>query len=158
MAVRAARMIRREPSGRVLLSGGRALARAALAAGCGAYFCHPLSPDGGLDGAMSAGLAAAGGVHLAASSPEEALAMLAGAAAGGARALIACSGPGLSRMQEGISHLCALELPRGDRRVQPGRAGPGQLRPLPGRLPAGHPGRSRRTAAAWSWPPGRCRN
>lgn len=111
MGVRVAMKIRREPAARLLLSGGQALARAALSAGCGAFFSHPLTPGRGLTEAMSQGLAATGGVHLAADSPEEALAMLAGAAACGTSALTACSGPGLSRMQEGISHLCALELP-----------------------------------------------
>ena len=56
-------------------------------------------------------MARCGGVYVQAESEVAAINMLYGAAAAGARAMTASSGPGISLMQEGISYMAGAELP-----------------------------------------------
>ncbi len=94
-----------------LLSGAQALAEGALAAGCRHYFGCPLSPQSQVGDYLAQRLPQVGGSFVQVPSEPAALGMLLGAAMAGARVLTSSSSPGLSLIQEGISHLAALELP-----------------------------------------------
>lgn len=90
---------------RLLLSGGEALARAALALGRGPVIATPAPPLGEL----AAVAAREGGVVVR--RDAEAAGLAYGAAAGGRIPLLAVAGAGLGRIGEVISAACASELP-----------------------------------------------
>ncbi|RJX30639.1 MAG: 3-methyl-2-oxobutanoate dehydrogenase subunit VorB [Desulfarculus sp.] len=114
---------------RQLISGAQALAEAALRAGC--RYCFG-GPPGSLSPAaeyLAARLPGMGGVLVPSHSAQAAISMVMGAAMAGARALTFSSGPGLSRMQEGLSWLAGLELPAVVANFSQGGPGPGNLHP-----------------------------
>ena len=96
---------------RQLCKGNVAVVKAAILAGCRAYYGYPITPASEVAEAAALYLPQVGGTFLQAESEVAAINMVYGAAAAGARVMTASSGPGLSLMQEGISYLAGAELP-----------------------------------------------
>ncbi|MBE3589174.1 MAG: 3-methyl-2-oxobutanoate dehydrogenase subunit VorB [Thermoanaerobacteraceae bacterium] len=94
-----------------LWKGTRAVAEAAVRAGCSCYFGYPITPQNDLLEYMSERLPACGGSFIQAESELSAINMVYGAAAAGGRAMTSSSGPGFSLMQEGISFIAGARLP-----------------------------------------------
>jgi len=106
-----------------LTKGNEAIVKAAVLAGCRAFYGYPITPASEIAEAASLYLPRAGGVFVQAESEVAAINMLYGAAAAGVRAMTASSGPGISLMQEGFSYLAGAELPCVIADIM--RAGPG---------------------------------
>ncbi len=96
---------------RQLMKGNEAVIHAAIAAGCRAYFGYPITPASEIAEAAALLMPESGGVFIQAESEVGAIQMVFGAAAAGARAMSASSGPGISLMQEGLSYIAGAELP-----------------------------------------------
>ncbi len=101
----------RTTSGRVLMEGSEALARAAIAAGCRFFAGYPMTPFTEILEHFARLLPDAGGVCINAESELEAVGMAWGALATGARAATGSTGQGLSLMQESFSEIALAELP-----------------------------------------------
>ncbi len=96
---------------KTLMKGNEAIASAAIAAGCRAFFGYPITPQNEIPEYMSAKLTEAGGVFVQSESEVAAINMVYGAAAAGARVMTSSSSPGIALKQEGISYLAASRLP-----------------------------------------------
>src|SRR5512146_2567 len=94
-----------------LTKGNEAIVKAAVLAGCRAFYGYPITPASESAEAAALYLPQAGGVFVQAESEVAAVNMLYGAASAGVRAMTASSGPGISLMQEGISYMAGAELP-----------------------------------------------
>jgi len=94
-----------------LMKGNEAIVRAAILAGCRAFYGYPITPASEIAEAAALYVPQAGGVFLQAESEVAAMNMLYGAASTGVRSMTASSGPGISLMQEGISYMAGAELP-----------------------------------------------
>jgi len=88
-----------------LCKGNEAIVKAAVLAGCRAYYGYPITPASEIAEAAALYLPQVGGVFLQAESEVAAMNMIYGAASAGVRAMSASSGPGISLMQEGFSYL-----------------------------------------------------
>jgi 2-oxoisovalerate ferredoxin oxidoreductase alpha subunit len=108
---------------RQLTKGNEAIVKAAVLAGCRAFYGYPITPASEIAEAAALYLPQVGGVFVQAESEVSAINMLYGGAAAGVRALSASSGPGISLMQEGFSYLAGAELPCVVADIM--RAGPG---------------------------------
>ena len=106
-----------------LTKGNEAIVKAAVLAGCRAFYGYPITPASEIAEAAALYLPQAGGVFLQAESEVAAINMLYGGAAAGVRAMTASSGPGICLMQEGFSYLAGAELPCVIADIM--RAGPG---------------------------------
>ncbi len=106
-----------------LTKGNEAIVKAAVLAGCRAYYGYPITPASEIAEAAALYLPQAGGVFLQAESEVAAINMLYGAASAGVRAMSGSSGPGISLMQEGLSYIAGSELPCVVADIM--RAGPG---------------------------------
>ena len=93
-----------------LTKGNEAIVKAAVLAGCRAFYGYPITPASEIAEAAARYLPLAGGVFVQAESEVAAVNMLYGGAAAGVRAMSASSGPGISLMQEGSLH-CRPEPP-----------------------------------------------
>ena len=96
---------------KVLMKGNEALAEAALRAGCRFYSGYPITPQTEILEYLSWRMAEVGGQFIQTESELGGINMLYGAAATGARAMTSSSGPGFALQHEGISYLCAADLP-----------------------------------------------
>jgi 2-oxoisovalerate ferredoxin oxidoreductase alpha subunit len=96
---------------RQLCKGNVAVVKAAILAGCRAYFGYPITPASEIAESAALYFPQVGGTFLQAESEVAAINMVYGAAAAGMRVMSGSSGPGLSLMQEGISYLAGAELP-----------------------------------------------
>lgn len=94
-----------------LIKGNEAVIKAALLAGCRAYFGYPITPASEIAEAAAVYFPKMGGTFLQAESEVASINMLYGAASAGVRAMTASSSPGISLMQEGISYMAGAELP-----------------------------------------------
>jgi len=108
---------------RVLMKGNEAMAEAAVAAGCDAYFGYPITPQAELLEWMARRMPEEGRVFVQAESELAAINMGLGAAAAGARVLVSSSSPGISLMAEAMSYMAGSRLPVVLINVQ--RGGPG---------------------------------
>src|SRR5579864_3880787 len=106
-----------------LTKGNEAIVKAAVLAGCRAFYGYPITPASEIAEAAALYLPPAGGVFVQAESEVAAINMLYGGASAGVRAITASSGPGISLMQEGFSYLAGAELPCVIADIM--RAGPG---------------------------------
>ena len=88
----------------ILMKGNEAMAEAAIAAGCDAYFGYPITPQAELLETMAKRMPELGRVFVQAESELGAINMGLGAAATGARVLVSSSSPGISLMAEGMSY------------------------------------------------------
>jgi pyruvate/2-oxoacid:ferredoxin oxidoreductase alpha subunit len=93
-----------------LTKGNEAIVKAAVLAGCRAFYGYPVTPASEIAEAAAVNLPRAGGVFVQAESEVAAINMVYGAVAG-VRSMTASSGPGISLMQEGFSYLAGAELP-----------------------------------------------
>jgi 2-oxoglutarate ferredoxin oxidoreductase subunit alpha len=114
---------------RILMRGNEAVVRAAIDAGCRAFFGYPITPQNQIPEEFSRLLPEAGGVFLQAESEVAAINMVYGAAAAGVRAMTASSSPGVSLKQEGISYLAESELPCVIVNIMRGGSGLGNIAP-----------------------------
>ncbi len=96
---------------RQLCKGNVAIVKAAVLAGCRAYYGYPITPASEIAEAAALYIPQVGGTFVQAESEIASINMVYGAASTGARVMTASSGPGLSLMQEGISYLAGSELP-----------------------------------------------
>ena len=96
---------------RRLSDGSEAIAQAAIDAGCRFYASYPIQPNTHLIEAMAKEIGKAGGVHINAESEGEAISMVWGAAATGARAMCSTTATGMSLMQEAMSEMFAAQIP-----------------------------------------------
>ena len=94
-----------------LTKGNEAVVKAAVLAGCRAYYGYPITPASEIAEAAALYLPRVGGVFIQAESETASVNMLYGGAAAGVRCMSGSSGPGMSLMQEGISYLAGAELP-----------------------------------------------
>jgi 2-oxoisovalerate ferredoxin oxidoreductase alpha subunit len=106
-----------------LTKGNEAIVKAAVLAGCRAFYGYPITPASEIAEAAALYFPQAGGVFVQAESEVSAINMLYGGAAAGLRAMTASSGPGISLMQEGMSYIAGAELPCVIADIM--RAGPG---------------------------------
>lgn len=98
---------------RKLMKGSEAMAEAAIRNGCRYFFGYPITPQTEIPEYFSERMFEEDvkGCFLQAESELAAINMVYGAASTGARVLTSSSSPGISLKQEGISSLCAAELP-----------------------------------------------
>src|SRR5512146_3335424 len=96
---------------RQLCKGNVAIVKAAVVAGCRAFYGYPITPASEIAEYASLLIPQVGGTFLQAESEVSAINMVYGASSAGQRVMTASSGPGLSLMQEGISYLAGSELP-----------------------------------------------
>ena len=115
---------------KVLMKGNEAIAAAAIAAGCRAFFGYPITPQNEIVEYMVTKMPEAGGVFVQAESEVAAVNMAYGSAATGVRTMTSSSSPGIALKQEGISYMVGADLPCVI--VSISRSGPG----LGGILPA----------------------
>ncbi len=99
------------PPDRVLMKGNEAIAEAAVAAGCDAYFGYPITPQAELLEWMARRMPEEGRVFVQAESELAAINMALGASAAGARVLVSSSSPGISLMAEAMSYMAGSRLP-----------------------------------------------
>lgn len=105
------------------MKGNEAAAEAAIRAGCRYYYGYPITPQSELLEYMGRRLPEVGGVFLQSESEIAGINMVYGSAAAGKRVMTSSSSTGIALMQEGVSYLCASELPCVV--VNVSRAGPG---------------------------------
>jgi 2-oxoisovalerate ferredoxin oxidoreductase alpha subunit len=115
-----------------LTKGNEAIVKAAVLAGCRAFYGYPITPASEIAEAAALYLPQSGGVFVQAESEVSAINMLYGGAAAGVRAMTASSGPGISLMQEGFSYLAGAELPCVIADVMRGGPGLGNIAPEQG--------------------------
>ena len=115
-----------------LTKGNEAIVKAAVLAGCRAYYGYPITPASEIAEAAALYLPRAGGVFVQAESEVSAVNMLYGGAAAGVRCMSASSGPGISLMQEGFSYLAGAELPCVIADIMRGGPGLGNIAPEQG--------------------------
>ena len=94
-----------------LIKGNTAIVKAALLAGCRAYFGYPITPASEIAEGAAYYFPPVGGTFVQAESETAAIYMVYGAASAGIRVMTGSSGPGISLKQEGISYLAGSELP-----------------------------------------------
>ena len=115
-----------------LTKGNEAIVKAAVLAGCRAFYGYPITPASEIAEAAALYLPQAGGVFVQAESEVAAVNMLYGGAAAGLRAMSASSGPGISLMQEGFSYIAGAELPCVVADIMRGGPGLGNIAPEQG--------------------------
>jgi pyruvate/2-oxoacid:ferredoxin oxidoreductase alpha subunit len=115
-----------------LCKGNEAIVKAAVLAGCRAYYGYPITPASEIAEAAALYLPQVGGVFLQAESEVAAMNMIYGSASVGVRAMSASSGPGISLMQEGFSYLAGAELPCVVADIMRGGPGLGNIAPEQG--------------------------
>jgi len=97
--------------GEFFLDGDTAIAEGAICAGCRFFAGYPITPATEIAERMSARLTEVGGVFIQMEDELASIAAVLGAAWGGARAMTATSGPGISLMQENIGWAVMTETP-----------------------------------------------
>lgn len=112
-----------------LIKGNEAVVKAAILAGCRAFYGYPITPATEIAEAAAKEMPLVGGVFLQAESEIAAINMVYGASSAGVRAMSASSGPGLSLMQEGLSYLAGAELPAVVVDIMRGGPGLGNIAP-----------------------------
>ena len=115
-----------------LTKGNEAIVKAAVLAGCRAFYGYPITPASEIAEAAALYFPQAGGVFVQAESEVAAINMLYGGAAAGVRSMTASSGPGISLMQEGFSYLAGAELPCVVADIMRGGPGLGNIAPEQG--------------------------
>jgi 2-oxoglutarate ferredoxin oxidoreductase subunit alpha len=98
-------------NGRQNLQGNHACALAAVAARCRFYGGYPITPSSEVAEHMSQELPRVGGVFIQMEDEIASMASVIGASMGGARAMTATSGPGLSLKQENLGYAVMAEIP-----------------------------------------------
>ncbi len=94
-----------------LIKGNEAVVKAALLAGCRAFYGYPITPASEIAETAALYLPRLGGTFIQAESEVAAINMVYGGSSAGIWVMTASSGPGISLMQEGFSYLAGAELP-----------------------------------------------
>jgi len=94
-----------------LVKGNEAIVKAAILAGCRAYYGYPITPASEIAETAAYYMPRVGGTFLQAEAEIGAIYMVYGAASTGQRVMTASSSPGISLKQEGISYCAGSELP-----------------------------------------------
>ena len=94
-----------------LMQGNEAIAEGALIAGCNFFAGYPITPSSEVAEILSNKLPKIGRVFLQMEDEISALGAVLGAALGGAKAITASSGPGISLKQEHIGYASMCEIP-----------------------------------------------
>ena len=115
-----------------LTKGNEAIVKAAVLAGCRAYYGYPITPASEIAEAAALYLPRVGGVFIQAESETASVNMLYGGASAGVRCMSGSSGPGISLMQEGMSYLASAELPCVIADIMRGGPGLGNIAPEQG--------------------------
>jgi 2-oxoisovalerate ferredoxin oxidoreductase alpha subunit len=115
-----------------LTKGNEAIVKAAILAGCRAYYGYPITPASEIAEAAALYFPRVGGVFIQAESETASVNMLYGGAAAGVRCMSGSSGPGMSLMQEGMSYLAGAELPCVIADIMRGGPGLGNIAPEQG--------------------------
>src|SRR5450432_4485134 len=123
------RRLKENAMSKQITKGNEAIVKAAVLAGCRAFYGYPITPASEITEAAALYLPQAGGVFVQAESETAAINMVYGAAAAGVRAMTASSGPGISLMQEGFSYLAGAELPCVIADIMRGGPGLGNIAP-----------------------------
>jgi 2-oxoglutarate/2-oxoacid ferredoxin oxidoreductase subunit alpha len=97
--------------GRCFIDGNEAIARGAMAAGCGFFAGYPITPATSIYQLMLQLLPPAGGVCLQGEDEIASIGFCLGAAMAGMKAMTATSGPGISLYSEQLSFAIAGEIP-----------------------------------------------
>ena len=104
-------LARTDPTDRILISGNHAVGLGFVAAGGRFFAGYPITPATEILEFLQRNLPTYGGVVIQAEDELAAVNMALGAALTGTRAMVATSGPGISLMQEGVSHAGSAEIP-----------------------------------------------
>ncbi len=94
-----------------LMQGNEAIAEGAVIAGCNFFAGYPITPSSEISEYLSVKLPKTGGVFLQMEDEIAALGAVLGASLGGAKAITATSGPGMSLKQEHIGYASMCEIP-----------------------------------------------
>ncbi len=94
-----------------LMQGNEAIAEGAVIAGCDFFAGYPITPSSEVAEILSSKLPKIGRVFLQMEDEIAALGAVLGAALGGAKAITASSGPGMSLKQEHIGYASMCEIP-----------------------------------------------
>lgn len=94
-----------------LMQGNEAIAEGAVIAGCDFFAGYPITPSSEIGEILSGKLPKIGRVFLQMEDEIAALGAVLGAALGGAKAITASSGPGISLKQEHIGYASMCEIP-----------------------------------------------
>jgi 2-oxoglutarate/2-oxoacid ferredoxin oxidoreductase subunit alpha len=111
------------------MKGNQAIAKAAVLAGCDAFFGYPITPQNEIPEYLSKYLHEEGRIFVQAESEVAAINMVYGAAGAGARVMTSSSSVGIALKQEGISYLAGAELPCVIVSVMRGGPGLGGIQP-----------------------------
>src|ERR1039457_7507301 len=95
-----------------LTKGNEAIVKAAVLAGCRAYYGYPITPASEIAEAAALYLPQVGGVFIQAESETASVNMLYGGASAGGGGVGGAGGPGINLTQEGNSHLAGGGLAR----------------------------------------------
>ena len=114
---------------KVLMKGNEAISRAAIKAGCEAFFGYPITPQNEVPEYLSRHMLEHNRVFVQAESEVAAINMVYGAAGAGARVMTSSSSPGIALKQEGITYLAGAELPCVIVNVMRGGPGLGGIQP-----------------------------
>ncbi len=93
------------------IKGNDAIVKAALLAGCQAYYGYPITPASEIAHAAAKYFPRMNRTFLQAESEIASIQMVYGASGAGERVMTASSSPGISLKQEGLSYLAGSELP-----------------------------------------------
>lgn len=114
---------------KVLMKGNEVIARAAIVAGCDAFFGYPITPQNEVPEYLSKHMIENNRVFVQAESEIAAINMVYGASGAGKRVLTSSSSPGIALKQEGITYLAGAELPCVIVNVMRGGPGLGGIQP-----------------------------
>ncbi|RLG72586.1 MAG: 3-methyl-2-oxobutanoate dehydrogenase subunit beta [Methanobacteriota archaeon] len=115
---------------RIFIKGNEAIAKAAVLAGCDAFFGYPITPSSEIPETLAIEYEKGNlPIFLQTESEIAAINMVMGVASCGGRAMTASSSPGISLKQEGISYLVGMELPAVIVNVNRGGPGLGNIGP-----------------------------
>jgi len=98
-------------SAKVILHGNAAIARAAISAGCRAFFSYPITPASEIMQEMQEELSLRNGIFLQAEDEIASSGLALGASLAGAKAMVSTSGPGFDLMTEMMGLASAAEIP-----------------------------------------------
>jgi 2-oxoglutarate ferredoxin oxidoreductase subunit alpha len=101
----------RDGAVKVILHGNAAMARAAIRAGCRAFFGYPITPENEIMQQMQEELARRDGIFLQAEDEIAAVGLALGASLAGAKSMTGTSGPGFDLMTETMVLASAAEIP-----------------------------------------------
>ena len=96
---------------RTFIKGCEALGKAAIDAGCHAFFGYPITPQTELVAYLSKKMPEYGRLIIQAESEISAINMVYGAASAGFRTMTSTASPGMSLKSEGISYMAGAQLP-----------------------------------------------